>query len=99
VLIVVTEVGQGESIPTAALVSMYGLTPAESRLVDALIGGYTLEQYAQHRGISLGTVRGQLKLVLSKTGATRQSELVRMVLTSAAAQLADPRSRAQRTLN
>ena len=99
VLIVVTEAGYGESIPTAALVSMYGLTPAESRLVDALIGGYTLEQYAQHRGISLGTVRGQLKLVLSKTGATRQSELVRMVLTSAAAQLANPHAQMRRTLN
>lgn len=94
VLIVVTGVGQAEPIPIAALISMFGLTPAESRLVDALIGGHTLEQYAQHRGVSLGTVRGQLKQVLAKTGAARQSELVRMVLTSAAAQLADAPNRA-----
>ena len=93
VLMVVTGVGHEEAIPVAALVNMFGLTTAESLLVDALIRGHTLEQYAQQRGVALGTVRWQLKQVLSKTGATRQAELVRMVLTSAAAQLAVPSAR------
>lgn len=89
VLLVITGVGQEEAIPAAALGTMFGLTPAESLIADALIRGYTLEQYAQQRGISVGTVRWQMKQVLSKTGAARQAELVRMVLTSAAAQLTE----------
>ncbi len=88
VLLVITGGGYDEVIPTAALVSMFGLTPAECLLAEALIRGLTLEQYAAQRGVSVGTVRWHLKQVLSKTGATRQADLMRIVLSSAAAQLA-----------
>ncbi|MGF2508686.1 helix-turn-helix transcriptional regulator, partial [Ralstonia pseudosolanacearum] len=75
-------------IPAAALAALFDLTEAESRLASALVQGDTLEQYAQRRGVSIGTVRYQLKQVLSKTGTNRQSELMRKVLCSAAAHAA-----------
>lgn len=90
VLLVITPADAGGDIPTAALSSLFGLTPAEARLLGAMVTGSSVEAYAQHRGISVGTVRGQLKQVQAKTGARRQAELVRLVLSSAAAQLLPP---------
>ncbi|HSW07298.1 helix-turn-helix transcriptional regulator [Aquabacterium sp.] len=90
VMLVITPVSAIGEIPAAALAKLFGLTQAEARLVGAMVTGSTVEQYAQHRGISVGTARGQLKQVQSKTGARRQSELVRLVLSSAAAQLLAP---------
>lgn len=75
-------------IPSSALSALFGLTDAEARLTGALVQGGTLEQYAQRRGVSVGTVRYQLKQVLAKTGAGRQSDLVRTVLCSVAAHAA-----------
>jgi DNA-binding CsgD family transcriptional regulator/PAS domain-containing protein len=89
VLLAVTGAGAGAPISAAAIATLFGLTPAEACLVAGLVAGYSLEQYAVRRGVSLGTVRGQLKQVLGKTGATRQAELVRLVLSSVAAQLLD----------
>lgn len=86
VMLVVTPVHAEHRIPANALATLFGLTQAEARLVGALVTGSSVEEYAQHRGISVGTVRGQLKQVQAKTGTRRQAELVRLVLSSAAAQ-------------
>ena len=37
---------------------------------------WTIDAYAQHRGVSLETARSQLKAVLAKTGMSRQAQLV-----------------------
>jgi DNA-binding CsgD family transcriptional regulator len=78
---------RGADLPIDALVQLFGLTPTEARLVAALVTGSTLEQYAQQRGVSLATVRVQLRRVKVKTALQRQSDLVRLVWSSAAAQL------------
>lgn len=88
VLVMMTDADLAGEIPPAALRALFDLTEAESRLASALVQGDTLEQYAQRRGVSVGTVRYQLKQVLAKTGANRQSDLVRKVLCSAAAHAA-----------
>ena len=75
-------------IPPTALAGMFGLTQAESLLASAIVQGSTLEEYADRRGVSIGTVRCQLRQVLSKTGTSRQSELTRTVLCSVAAHAA-----------
>ena len=75
-------------IPVEALKVLFDLTEAEARLASALVAGSTVEQYAQHRGVTVGTARYQLSQVLVKTGSRRQADLVRRVLCSAAAQLA-----------
>lgn len=88
VLVAVSPADTSLCLPLAALTALFGLTDAEARLASALVAGDTLEQHALRRGVSLGTVRCQLKQVLSKTGAARQSDLVRKVLCSVATQAA-----------
>jgi DNA-binding CsgD family transcriptional regulator len=59
---------------------LHGLTPAEARLLEALLLHSTLTEAARHLGISINTVRSQLRSVLDKCGARRQVELIRMVV-------------------
>lgn len=56
------------------------LTCAEMALALAVARGSTLAGYARGRGISLHTVRAQLKIVFQKTGTHRQAELVSLIL-------------------
>jgi len=62
------------------LQSTYGLTDAEVALALALTRGVTLKEHAAARGVSINTVRAQLKQVLSKTGTARQTDVVRLIL-------------------
>jgi DNA-binding CsgD family transcriptional regulator len=64
---------------------LYGLTAAQSRLACAIGSGESLEMYAERNGIAESTARWTLKQVLAKTGAARQADLVRMLLTGPAA--------------
>lgn len=62
--------------PDASLLgSLFGLTGAESALMAAIVGGERLHACAARRGVSLATVRAQLRNVFVKTGAATQSEL------------------------
>lgn len=88
-LVAITEPGRMPGVSAAALRAYFGLTEAEASLAAALVGGSALETYAQARGVRIGTARNQLKQVLAKVGVPRQSELVRVVLTTAAALLAE----------
>lgn len=62
---------------------MYGLSPVESRLTCLLADGKTLAAAAEALGIRELTARGYLKQVFSKTGTTRQAELMLLMLKSA----------------
>jgi DNA-binding CsgD family transcriptional regulator/PAS domain-containing protein len=57
-----------------------GLSPAERRLVSALVAGITLDRYAEQAGLRLYTVRSVLRNVFAKTGTHRQSELIAMAV-------------------
>jgi DNA-binding CsgD family transcriptional regulator len=63
---------------------LYGLTRAESRLAAKIAEGRSLEEAAAMLNITTETARSYIKRVLSKTGAKRQSELVRLLLLSPA---------------
>lgn len=67
-----------------ALRELYALTEAESRLVELLCQGFSLEAAADARGVTMNTARSQLKQVFAKTSTSRQSELVRLVLAGVA---------------
>ena len=71
----------------ADVASLFSLTPAEARLAGAIAAGETLTDFAERRGISVGTARIQLKQVLAKTASGRQAELVRKLCSSAVASL------------
>lgn len=58
----------------------FDLTPAEARLAVALASGMTLQQVSERHGVSILTVRAQLRAVLAKTNTTRQAELMRILV-------------------
>lgn len=66
--------------------SLFSLSPAEARLATAIARGASLASYSIERGISVGTARIQLKQVLAKTQAGKQSGLMRQLCGSVAAQ-------------
>jgi DNA-binding NarL/FixJ family response regulator len=62
------------------LSGLLDLTLAEARLAHGLALGQSLEEAALASGITIGTARGYLKQVFSKTGRSRQAELVRLIM-------------------
>ncbi len=74
-------------LPAERIARRFGLTAAEAQLAAALAAGRTLSEYAEAAALSMHTVRGTLKHVFAKTDTRRQVELVRLLLTSAAADM------------
>jgi len=86
VLVMFSSADATPMLAPALVGALFALSPAESRLAVALCQGQTVNDYAANHGVSVGTARFQLKQVLAKTQAPRQSELVRRVCTSVVAQ-------------
>jgi DNA-binding CsgD family transcriptional regulator len=63
---------------------LFGLSRTEARLAAALTRGRTLTEAAHDIGVTEQTARRYSKLIFSKTGANRQSELIRRILGSGA---------------
>jgi DNA-binding CsgD family transcriptional regulator len=68
------------------LARLFGLTLTEATLAASLATGASVSEFAAARGVAEGTARLHLKRVLAKTGASRQSELVRQICQSVASQ-------------
>ena len=68
--------------PTSALTALFGFTPAESALAMRLANGLTLDEASQELGVSRNTAKSHLSAVFSKTGVTRQTKLVQLILKS-----------------
>jgi len=88
--IVAVFVTDPERIPTPqaqVLSSLFGLTPAENRLTVLLVQGNTLKDSAEQLRVSFATVRSQLMQIFQKTGTSRQSQLISLLL-----RLQSPRS-------
>ena len=81
-LVIVTDPETLPRAPAAVLQRLYGLTPAEAALAQALAAGKTLQEHAQEARLTCETARWRLKQVLAKTDTHRQAELVRLLLTS-----------------
>jgi len=75
-----------------ALARMYKLTPAETRLLDALLQGERLSEFANRTRISVNTAKTQLKQLFAKTETNRQAELMRLVLSDPIALLGQARN-------
>src|SRR5262249_32642551 len=56
----------------------FGLTPAETRVLASLLAGRTLAETAADLGIAPSTAKSHLENIFSKTGATRQADLMRL---------------------
>jgi len=62
-----------------ALVTWFGLTPAEANLTAALAGGTTLKEHATGRGVSINAARFLLKGIYRKIGVASQAQLIAQV--------------------
>ena len=58
---------------------LYGLTPAEAQITEALCTGSTVRQIAARRRTSENAVRFHLKNIFQKLGVRRQADLVKLV--------------------
>lgn len=77
-----SEVTQG--VESDLVRQILDLTPAEAGVARRLTEGLSLEDAAASLDISRNTARAHLRSIFSKSGITRQTELVRMVMNSAA---------------
>jgi DNA-binding CsgD family transcriptional regulator/PAS domain-containing protein len=76
----VTRPGEASPADLSAFASTFGLTPAETRLLQSLIrGGSTLVETAQALSITEATAKTHLSRIFSKTGVTRQADLVALI--------------------
>lgn len=78
-LLTLVDPDSGGTVRSASLRSLYGLSPAEARLAQAIASGLSLKQIAARDGLTYETVRSYVKQVLAKTGARRQADVVRLI--------------------
>jgi len=78
--------GPAEDVPLAreTIRQLFDLTPAEASLAALLAAGHRLDRAATELGITRNTARAHLRSVFSKSGATRQAELVHLISRSVA---------------
>ena len=67
-------------LPWQEIAAYHGLTQAEAKLAAALANGESQREIAGRMGISIHTIRTQIKSIFAKTGTKRQSELVALLL-------------------
>ncbi len=58
----------------------YGLTPTEAKITILLVQGLRVVDVAKELDVSLNTARSHVRQIFAKTGANRQAEVVRMIL-------------------
>ncbi len=65
--------------PAESLRHLFGLSPKEAQLVEALVSNRTLEEAAENVGVTKETARTYLRAVFKKTDTRRQADLVSLV--------------------
>jgi DNA-binding CsgD family transcriptional regulator len=62
-----------------AIAELYNLTPPEMTVLATIIENPGVPEAADILGLSEGTIKTHLKSIFRKTGATRQSDLIKLV--------------------
>jgi len=83
-IVVMRDPERRASVSAHVVGQLFGLTPAEATLATLIAQGADLDEAATELGIRRNTARSQLQSIFMKTNAKRQSELVRMILSSVA---------------
>lgn len=73
-----------QNVQAESLQAVYGMSHAEAKVAIGLANGLSLEQIGRHNGVSVETVRSQLKGVFRHMGVNRQQDVVRLVLSGVA---------------
>lgn len=78
-LLIVTPIDRA-AVPNAeVLQGLFDLTPTEARIASGIAQAQSVDELAKSHAVSRETIRSQLKAVLSKTGLSRQQELVSLL--------------------
>lgn len=75
-----SDIDQRAAVASEMLRELYGLGRAEAEIAGAMARGMDLEAIAEQRRTSVGTVRNQVKAIAAKMDCTRQSDIIRRVL-------------------
>ena len=81
-------------VGSESLKNKFGLTPAEARLALALVDNGSLDRAGEQLGITMHTARSHLKTIFHKTNTSKQAALIKLLLTSPEAIIADSASAA-----
>lgn len=71
--------GQTVMVSEDDLQLLFGLSKAEARIARLLASGLEPQQIAEHRSVSVGTIRVQMKHIFQKMNVHRQGELIRTI--------------------
>ena len=86
VVVCVTDLESGVSLPAQRLRALFGMTAAECRDAIALYEGETPLEAAERFGVSPHTVHVQLARIFEKTGVNRQAELIQLLMRTVSGQ-------------
>jgi DNA-binding CsgD family transcriptional regulator/PAS domain-containing protein len=84
VIVYVSGSASQQMAPERFVARLFGLTPTEALLATLLSNGLTLTEAAEKLDVTENTVRSYAKKIFAKVGVNRQTELVRLILTSVA---------------
>ncbi|WP_101757420.1 helix-turn-helix transcriptional regulator [Oceanicoccus sp. KOV_DT_Chl] len=84
VAIFISDPEQQSETSQQVITRLFGFTPAEAALALLLAKGRSLAEASEQQHVSQHTARAQLKSIFSKTGVSRQAELVRLLVKSVA---------------
>lgn len=68
------------NLPTESLRTLYDMTPTEASVAIALVNGQSPNQISEQHGVSVDTVRSQLKSIYLKMGVKKQQDVIRTLL-------------------
>ena len=89
-ILVISPVTAKPGPSTGLIQSLFDLTPTEALVARGIAQGLSVPELAAGRRISVNTVRTQVKAVLAKMGATRQSQVAAVLAQVGAVTDADP---------
>ncbi|GKQ51273.1 helix-turn-helix transcriptional regulator [Bradyrhizobium sp. Ce-3] len=78
-MLMLTPVTRPEAPSVDLIRSLFDLTPSEARVARGLAAGQTVNDIAAESGTSTNTVRTHVKVVLTKTGYSRQADVVALL--------------------
>ncbi|MEH6584785.1 MAG: helix-turn-helix transcriptional regulator [Halioglobus sp.] len=82
--IFISDPTQASEPPRQVISRLFGFTPTEASLAMLLANGLTLDEASEQLGVSRNTTRTHLRAVFVKTGVSRQTGLVSLILKSVA---------------
>ena len=82
IAVIINAPPQFQGVEIEGVAAVYGLTTSESRLASSLLQGRSLTEAARRSAISYETARTYLKRIFEKTNTSRQTELIRTLLTT-----------------